>query len=145
MAPLVVLTVIAALARLIGWLAGPEWLDSWPHAVAIGLAAMFVLTASAHFLSPRREALVAMVPPKLPNPAALVTLTGVLELAGAAGLLIPATSAIAAAALIAMMVFMFPANIRAAKADLGIKTMPLPLRTVVQLIFIGALALVLFG
>ncbi|WP_069161542.1 DoxX family protein [Nocardia altamirensis] len=145
MAPLVVLTVIAALARLIGWLAGLEWLDSWPHAVAIGLAAMFVLTASAHFLSPRREALVAMVPPALPKPAALVTITGVLELAGAVGLLIPATSAVAASALIAMMVLMFPANIRAAKTDLGIKTMPLPLRAVVQLIFIGALALVLVG
>lgn len=145
MAPLVVLAVITATARLIGWLVGPEWLDSWPHAIALGLAAMFVLTASAHFLSPRREALVAMVPPQLPNPAALVALTGVLELAGAVGLLIPATSTIAAAALIAMMVAMFPANIRAAKADIGIKTMPLPLRALVQLIFIAALGAVLFG
>ncbi|GAA5085227.1 DoxX family protein [Nocardia iowensis] len=145
MAPLVVLAVITATARLIGWLVGPGWLDSWPHAIALGLAAMFVLTASAHFLSPRREALVAMVPPQLPNPAALVALTGVLELAGAVGLLIPATSTIAAAALIAMMVAMFPANIRAAKADIGIKTMPLPLRALVQLIFIGALGVVLFG
>ncbi|MGX1773334.1 DoxX family protein [Nocardia brasiliensis] len=145
MAPLIVLVVITAAARLIGRLAGPEWLDSWPHATALGLAAMFVLTASAHFLSPRREALIAMVPPQLPGPAALVTLTGVLELLGAAGLLIPATAQLAAVALIAMMVLMFPANIRAAKAGTGIKTMPLPLRTVVQLVFIGALSVVLFG
>ncbi|WP_378732986.1 DoxX family protein [Nocardia brasiliensis] len=145
MAPLVVLAVVTATARLIGWLAGPEWLDSWPHAIALGLAAMFVLTASAHFLSPRREALVAMVPTQLPNPAALVAITGVLELAGAVGLLIPATSTGAAAALVTMMVAMFPANIRAAKADIGIKTMPLPLRALVQLIFIAALGVVLFG
>lgn len=145
MAPLVVLAVVTALARLIGRLAGPEWLDSWPHAVALGLAAMFVLTASAHFLSPRREALVAMVPPQLPNPAALVALTGVLELAGGAGLLIPATSKLAAGALIVMLICLFPANIRAAKADLGIKTMPLPLRAVVQVVFVAALGVVLFG
>ncbi|PXX64316.1 DoxX-like protein [Nocardia tenerifensis] len=145
MAPLVVLAVVTALARLIGRLAGPQWLDSWPHAVALGLAAMFVLTASAHFLSPRREALVAMVPPRLPNPAALVALTGVLELAGAAGLLIPATARLAAAALIAMLICLFPANIRAAKANLGVKTMPLPLRTLVQIVFIAALGVVLFG
>ncbi|MFI6167942.1 hypothetical protein ACIBCN_14270 [Nocardia sp. NPDC051052] len=145
MAPLVVLAVVTALARLIGWLAGPEWLNSWPHAVTLGLAVMFVLTASAHFLSPRREALVAMVPPKLPNPAALVTLTGVFELAGAGGLLIPATAKLAAALLIVLLLLLFPANIRAAKAELGIKTMPLPLRTVVQVVFIAALGLVLFG
>ncbi|WP_107658611.1 DoxX family protein [Nocardia suismassiliense] len=145
MAPLVVLAVVTALARLIGRLAGPDWLDSWPHAVALGLAAMFALTASAHFLSPRREALVAMVPPALPNPAALVTLTGVLELAGAAGLLIPATAKLAAAALILLLISLFPANIRAAKADLGIKTMPLPLRALVQVLFIAALGVVLFA
>ncbi|MFI9407657.1 DoxX family protein [Nocardia sp. NPDC052316] len=145
MAPLVVLAVVTALARLAGWLAGPDWLDSWPHAVALGLAAMFVLTASAHFLSPRREALVAMVPPNLPNPAALVALTGVLEVAGAAGLLIPATSKLAAAALILLLLSLFPANIRAVKADLGIKTMPLPLRALVQALFIAALSVVLFA
>ncbi|CAM4488622.1 DoxX family protein [Nocardia ninae] len=145
MAPLVVLAVVTALARLIGRLAGPDWLDSWPHAVALGLAAMFALTASAHFLSPRREALVAMVPPNLPNPAALVALTGVLELAGAAGLLIPATAKLAAAALILLLISLFPANIRAAKADLGIKTMPLPLRALVQVLFIASLGVVLFA
>ncbi|QIS05428.1 hypothetical protein F5X71_26720 [Nocardia brasiliensis] len=145
MAPLIVLVVVTAVARLIGLLAGPQWLDSWPHATALGLAAMFLLTASAHFLSPRREALIAMVPPRLPGAPALVTLTGVLEVLGAVGLLIPATAALAAAALIAMMVLMFPANIRAAKAGNGIKTMPLPLRAVVQVIFIGALSAVLFG
>lgn len=144
MAPLVVLVAVTAITRLAGWL-GVDWLDSWPHATQVGLAAMFALTASAHFLQPRRRLLVAMVPPRLPNPAALVTLTGVLEIAGAVGLLIPATSRIAAICLAILLVVMFPANVRAARADLGVKTMPLPWRTAVQVVFIGALALATAG
>ncbi|MEU8901821.1 DoxX family protein [Nocardia sp. NPDC048505] len=145
MAPLIVLVVVTAIARLTGSLADLAWLDSWPHAATLGLAAMFLLTATAHFAEPRRSALIAMVPPRLPNPGAWVTLTGVLEIAGAIGLLIPATAKIAAIALALMMLAMFPANIRAARADLGIKTMPLPVRTVVQGVFLGAAALVVLG
>ncbi|MBF6202727.1 hypothetical protein IU483_01180 [Streptomyces gardneri] len=145
MAPLVVLAAVTAIARLIGWLSGNDWLDSWAHASALGLAAMLVLTSSAHFLQPRRDALIAMVPPRLPNAPALVTLTGVLELAGAAGVLIPATADVAAACLIALLVALFPANVRAARAGLGIKTMPLPLRALVQVLFIGACVVVMVG
>ncbi|MFD5180215.1 hypothetical protein ACFWM1_30700 [Nocardia sp. NPDC058379] len=145
MAPFIVLTVVTALARLIGLLTDVSWLDSWPRAIALGLAAMFALTASAHFLEPRRTALIAMVPPRLPNAAALVTLTGVLELAGAAGLLIPATAPLSAACLFALLLAMFPANIRAAHADLGIKSMPLPARTALQALFLAACAVVVVG
>ncbi|MFE7745222.1 hypothetical protein [Nocardia sp. NPDC057455] len=145
MAPLVVLVAVTALARLIGWLTGNGLLDAWAYATALGLAAMLALTASAHFLQPRRDALIAMVPPRLPNAPALVTLTGVLELAGAVGVLIPATAALAAACLIALLVALFPANVRAARAELGIKTMPLPLRGLVQLLFIAACVVVIVG
>lgn len=145
MAPFIVLAVVTALTRLIGYLTDLAWLDSWPRAIAIGLAAMFALTASAHFTEPRRTALIAMVPPRLPNPAALVTLTGILELAGAAGLLIPATAPVAAACLFTLLLTMFPANIRAAHADLGIKSMPLPARTALQALFLTACATVVFG
>ncbi|MEU7628790.1 hypothetical protein AB0C34_02235 [Nocardia sp. NPDC049220] len=145
MAPLIVLAVVTGSARLIGWLTDICWLGSWPHAVALGLAAMFVLTASAHFARPRRDALIAMVPPRLPSARALVTLTGVLELAGGVGLLIPATADLAALCLIALLMVMFPANIRAARADLGIKTMPLSLRTLVHIVFLSACAVVLVG
>jgi uncharacterized membrane protein len=51
---------------------------------------MFTLTGMAHFVGMRAE-LIDMVPPALPNPGLLVTVTGALELAGAAGLLIPRT------------------------------------------------------
>ncbi|WP_063061153.1 DoxX family protein [Nocardia sienata] len=142
MAPLITLVVVAGLVRLLGRAFDLEWLDSWPHATALGLAAMFLLTASAHFQQPRRDGLIAMVPPRLPAAPALVTLTGILELAGAIGLLVPATSRFAAAALLVLLLIMFPANVRAARAGLGIKTMPLPLRTLVQVFFIGACAMV---
>ncbi|WP_433562412.1 DoxX family protein [Nocardia sp. CA-151230] len=144
MAPLIVLVVVSGLARLAGWLDLTDWLNSWPHAARIGLAAMFALTASAHFLQPRRDGLIAMVPPRLPDPAGLVTLTGVLELAGAIGLLVPWAAPLAAVCLAVMLVFLFPANIRAARADLGIKSMPLPLRGLVQVVFIAALVLAAF-
>ncbi|MEV6138896.1 hypothetical protein AB0L63_23100 [Nocardia sp. NPDC051990] len=52
---------------------------------------------------------------------------------------------LAAAGLILLLIVMLPANIRAARADIGIKTMPLPRRTVVQFIFLGAATLVLLG
>ncbi|MFC9894331.1 DoxX family protein [Nocardia sp. NPDC127579] len=145
MAPLIVLAVVTALARVAGLLGGPTWLDSWAHAAALGLAAMFLLTASAHFLEPRRGGLIAMVPPRLANPAAWVTLTGVLEVAGAIGLLIPATTRLAAIGLALLLLVMFPANIRAARADLGIKSMPLPVRTAVQGLFLAAAAVVAVG
>ncbi|MFI9509764.1 hypothetical protein [Nocardia sp. NPDC052566] len=145
MAPLLVLAVVTGLTRLVGWLGDIAWLDSWPHATALGLAAMFALTASAHFTQPKRGALIAMVPPQLPNAAAMVTLTGVLELAGAAGLLIPPFPRVAAACLFVLLLVMFPANVRAYRAGTGVKTMPLPLRTVVQLVFLAACALVVLG
>lgn len=143
MAPLVVLIVVTGLARLVGL--AVDWFGSWAHAAQVGLAAMFLLTASAHFTRPRRDHLIAMVPPGLPNPAALVTVTGVLELLGAVGLLVPPTAPVAAICLAVLLVVMFPANVRAARAGGGIKTMPLPLRTVVQLVFIAACGVVVFG
>lgn len=143
MAPLIVLVVVTALARLAG-VFGAGWLDSWPHALRIGLAVMLLLTATAHFQQPRRDALIAMVPPRLPSPPALVTLTGVLEAAAAVGLLIPPLAPVAAAGLVVLLLVMFPANVRAARGDLGIKTMPLPLRTVVQVVFVAAAVVAAF-
>ncbi|MFI6866701.1 DoxX family protein [Nocardia sp. NPDC050406] len=143
MAPLIALIVVTGSARLAGWL-GVAWLDSWPHAARIGLAVMFALTASAHFLNPKREQLIRMVPPSFPNAAAMVTLTGVLEIAGAIGLLIPPVAPVAAICLAVLLLVMFPANIRAARAGGGIKTMPLPARTVVQAVFLGACVLAAF-
>src|SRR3954464_1189885 len=95
-------------ARLVGWL-GVDYVDSWPEAIAVGLAAMFVMTGVAHFVPGMRRDMIAIVPPRLPAPGLLVTITGVLELVGAVGLLYPHTRVAAAVCLFVLMLAMFPA------------------------------------
>jgi uncharacterized membrane protein len=90
---------------------------AWPVALRGGLAVMFLVTGTTHFVVLRAD-LIAMVPPALPAPGLLVTVTGVLELAGAVGLLLAPTVAWAARGLAALMVVMFPANVYAATAGL---------------------------
>ncbi|GGL91202.1 DoxX family protein [Micromonospora yangpuensis] len=147
MAPLLALIVGAALARLAGLL-GVDALDAWQPALRVGLAALFILTGIAHFTPRRRADLIAMVPPRLPRPDLLVTLTGVLELAGAVGLLLPTTARPTAAALAVLMVAMFPANVSAARRRLtldGRPVTPLLPRTVLQLLFVGTALTISFG
>jgi uncharacterized membrane protein len=78
---------------------------------------MFLFTAGAHFAPRTRADLIGMVPPQLPGPAALVTLTGIAEIAGAIGLVIPSLARWAAFGLILLLVLLFPANIHAARTD----------------------------
>lgn len=142
MFPLIVIAASTSVIRLVGFLFGIPWLDGWVPAVTGGLAIMFALMAVAHFAQPRRDALIAMVPPRLPRAATLVTVTGVLELAGAVGLVIPSTSRLAAICLGLLLIVMFPANVHAARAQTGIRTMPLPTRALVQVVFLAACAIV---
>jgi uncharacterized membrane protein len=58
-------------------------------ALRFALTVMFGFTALSHFLPRTRSDLIRMVPPALPAPGLLVSLTGALELAGAIGLLLP--------------------------------------------------------
>jgi uncharacterized membrane protein len=144
MAPLVVLVVVTLALRAAG-AAGVRRLGSWPTALRGGLAAMFVLTGTSHFVG-MRDDLISMVPPVLPEPALLVTITGVLELAGAAGLLWRGTVPSAAGGLSALLVVMFPANVYAALAGLtlsGGPAMALVPRTLLQLVFLAATLVVL--
>jgi uncharacterized membrane protein len=71
----------------------------------------------------------------------MVSATGVFEILGAAGLLIPAVAPLAAACLVMLLIALFPANIRAARERLTIGGRPataLPLRTLPQLVFLAA-------
>jgi uncharacterized membrane protein len=127
-------------ARAAGAL-GVGVLADWPTATRAGLALMFLFTGLAHFTKTRAD-LVRMVPPRLPRPDLLVTLTGVAELAGAAALLIPALARTAAWALMALLVAMFPANIYAARTGRlieGRPHTPMLLRLPLQLLWIGLL------
>ncbi|MBV8294202.1 MAG: DoxX family protein [Mycobacterium sp.] len=133
-------------AGIVGW-AGVDYVGTWTKAVAVGLAAMFVLTGAAHFAQPLRPALIAIVPPQLPAPGLLVTVTGVLELLGAVGLLVPTTRVAAALCLLLLMLAMFPANIYAARMPNPPTSMTtqLPLRTAEEVVYLAAAIVVAIG
>jgi uncharacterized membrane protein len=101
---------------------------------------MFLITSTAHW-GPKRADLIAMVPPFFPRPDLLVTFTGICEIAGAIGLMIPRTARLAAALLAVMLLAMFPANFYAARQGLSIGGKPvteLPQRTAVQIVLVIA-------
>jgi uncharacterized membrane protein len=146
MAPLITLLVGTIAARSIGWL-GVGYVNSWGAATAVGLAAMFILTGFAHFAPALRRDMIAIVPPRLPAPGYLVTITGLLELLGAVGLLVPATRVAAAICLLLLMLAMFPANVYAARMPNPPKSMTtrLPLRTAIEVVFLAAAVAVAVG
>ena len=140
MLPFFVLVISTLVLRALG-AAGLHPLDSWALCLRGGLALMFLFTASAHWGKRRRD-LIAMVPRMFPRADLMVSLTGVLEILGAVGLLIPTTATAAAACLAALLIALFPANVRAARENLtigGRPATPLPLRALLQLAFISAL------
>ncbi len=146
MAVFLTLVLGSLLARLIGWF-GVDYVDSWPRAIAVGLAAMFVMTGVAHFVNPLRTDMIAIVPPRLPAPALLVTVTGVLELLGAIGLLVPTTRVAAAVCLLLLMLVMFPANVHAARMPDPPKSMTarLPVRSAEEVVYLAAALIVAIG
>jgi uncharacterized membrane protein len=133
-------------ARFVGWL-GVDYVDSWPQSVAVGLAAMIVMTGVAHFVNPLRRDMIAIVPPWLPVPGALVTITCVLELAGAAGLLYPPTRVAAAVCLFVLMLVLFPANVYASRMPNPPKSMTsrLDVRTIEEVVYLAAAVVVGLG
>ncbi len=146
MAVLVTLVLCSLGARLVVLL-GVDYVDSWPKAIAIGLAAMFVLTGAAHFVNPLRRDMIAIVPPRLRVAGVLVTVTGVLELIGAVGLLYPPTRVAAAVCLFVLMLAMFPANVYASRMPNPPKSMTarLDVRSVEQVVFLGAAVVIGLG
>ena len=144
MAVIVTLVLGTLVARVAGWL-GLDYVDSWPQAVAVGLAAMFVMSGIAHFVNPLRRDMIAIVPPRLPAAGPLVTITGVLELVGAAGLLYPPTRV--AVCLFVLMLVMFPANIYASRMPNPPKSMTsrLDVRTVEEIVYLTAAVVVGLG
>lgn len=140
MAPLIALIAAFVLFRCVGFLW--PYFSNWHLALRAALGVMFLLTASAHW-GRRRPDLIRMVPDGVGDPATWVTLTGLAELAIAAGLQIPRLAEITAAAAIIMLCCIFPANVKAARERLTILDQPVPPivpRLLIQLIFIGALA-----
>ena len=132
MAPLFVQIVSTLLAR---------WFAPWKDAARIGMAIMFFFTAGSHFSSLKYD-IAAMIPPPLTGALWMVYLTGVLEAAGALGLLIPSLRRPAAWGLVALLVALFPANVYAALTGVtigGSAATPLWLRTPLQAFWLAVL------
>jgi uncharacterized membrane protein len=118
--------------------AGVEALSSWAAATRWALAVMFLFTASAHFTSMKAD-LVRMVPKAMPYPEQVVFLTGICEVLGAIGLLVPSLQRAAGIALVRFLIAVFPANVHAARTEVTIRgkpATPLSLRLPMQLLFI---------
>jgi uncharacterized membrane protein len=93
--------------------------------VLLALAAVFYVFAGVnHFLKPGFY--LKMMPPYIPWHQLMVQLSGVAEVLGGVGLLIPSTRRAAAWGLVALLVAVFPANIYMATnpVEAGAAAMP---------------------
>src|SRR4051812_47037608 len=84
----------------------------WKTALRWVLTVFMVAAGLNHFLSP--AVYVGMMPQSLPWPQALVAISGVAEIAGGLGLILPATRRLAAWGLVVLFVAIFPANLNMA-------------------------------
>ena len=139
MLPTLVLVLSALALRSAGAL-GIRSLATWRDAARWALSLMLLFTASAHFAPIVRPDIVAMVPPSLPDPALLVTITGVLEILAAIGIQVPATRRIAGVCLIVLLIALFPANVSAAARHVPLgerPPTPVAIRLPMQVLFIA--------
>lgn len=86
------------------------------------LAICIIIVGITHFIRPEQYA--RIVPPQLPHPVALVYISGVFEILGGIGLMIPLVSVAAAWGLIALFIAVFPANINQAINSIPIEGIP---------------------
>lgn len=92
-----------------------------------------------HFIAPATYE--AMMPEALPAHAALVAISGIAEIAGGLGLILPQTRKLAAYGLILLFLAVFPANINMALNDLPLGANKVPTWTLwarlpLQILFI---------
>lgn len=115
-------------------------LDRLRPVARLGLAAVFVGAGVMHFVAP--TPFERIVPP--PIPAALaVQASGVFEVLGGVGLLVPRTRRAAAWGLLALLVAVFPANVYAAlrpETMAGVPVWALWARLPVQPLLMAAVA-----
>jgi uncharacterized membrane protein len=140
MMPFLILVISSLLLRGIGWL-GVTYFDSWQRAVCVALSVTFLFTGATHF-SEMKQDYAAMIPSPFPKSLWLIYLTGVLEIAGAIGLLLPRLRGIAGICLIVLLLALFPANINAALNSIPFRGQPptaLWLRALIQICFIVAI------
>jgi uncharacterized membrane protein len=123
-----------------------EVMDIAQWVIRIALAAVFLVMGVNHFRPSTARAMSAMVPPALKTRVSgktLVRLTGVCEIAGGIGILVPSTRFAAGVALVLFLVAVFPANAYAAEhpEKFGRAAFPFWPRFVAQLVLIALILL----
>jgi uncharacterized membrane protein len=122
--------------------------DAAQEALRWLLGAAFVGMGVTHFVPSVARTMAAMIPPALrrpglPSPRALVVVTGVCEIAGGIGLVVPAVRLAAGFALVVFLVAVFPANAHAARHPerFGRVAVPFWPRFAGQLVLVGLVGL----
>src|SRR5215471_20417399 len=122
--------MVVLILLLVSWVAlrgtgaaGVHALASWQDSARYALVVMFIFTATAHFNKMKHD-LARMIPAYFPRPLLLVYVTGVLELIGAAGLVLAQFRRPAGICLIALLVGMFVANMNAAQKGVTLRGKP---------------------
>jgi uncharacterized membrane protein len=115
--------------------------------VTIALAAVFIVMGITHFVPAIARTMGAMIPPRMKFVSArrLVQFTGLCEIAGGIGLLVPVLHVAAAIALMVFLVAVFPANAYAARDPerFGRAAIPFWPRLIGQIALIALLAFVI--
>jgi uncharacterized membrane protein len=97
--------------------------ERWPTRSQTLLATFFIGAGANHFLMP--QAYRQIVPPRLDHEAGrVVALSGVAEIAGGMGVLVPRIRRPAGVGLIALLLAVFPANIHMARAPERFQRIP---------------------
>lgn len=88
----------------------------------VAAALGFVVAGLLHLVMP--ETYLRLMPPYIPAPLAMVYVSGLFEILGGLGLLVPRTRRAAAWGLAALLLAVFPANIHVALSGLSVEGMP---------------------
>ena len=98
----------------------PERSARGANIARLTIAPCFVLAGVLHLARP--DLFMGAMPPGLPMPETIILATGAAEIAGAVGLFVPRTRALAGIMLALYTVCVYPANISHAVHDLGTGT-----------------------
>lgn len=112
--------------------------SDWRAAARLGLAVMFAFTGSTHFTEMKHD-YAAMVPPPFTGRLWVIYVTGLLELAGAVGLVMRPTRRLAGICLFLLLLALFPANVYAAMQGVPFRGAPPTdtlLRGLIQVVFL---------
>lgn len=115
------MTIVALVAALAGR-AGVPGLADWRASMRWGMAVALVLVGTDHLVTPERY--LPMMPSLVPFPHEVILLTGLAEIAGGIGLLVPRLRWLAGLMLGIYFVSVFPANIKVAVYGMSVAGMP---------------------